>query len=370
MSASLDGTAKARDKTRLMKTLNFYVYILVSFTISFLEATSSPITAQTYVLNPHKSKVESVPSLPLNPADEARWTQSFLKRVPIESANDRQKIKNSDGESLATKIKAASQAYLELRLDDVRTLTDEALALIAQQWPYAKLQSDIQELYALKLMASSDSGSLSTDTLSFASQADFISNLPVKYQTLVTSQNLRSVKVDAALLGGTFERYFIFGKSATPPFVLKTGRWLVYGIQSDEVSAFWISVSPIETAAPTVERLWTRSIWKNIPHSTLKSQLIASKPNHLTSAGITVIVQEAGQDGSPLLISSSPAETASNKELANNPWPEHFSTEISRENESSSIFKSPWFWVIAGTAAGLGGYLAFQSSHGQSASSR
>lgn len=340
------------------------LYIIIS-SVSLLTLATPNACAQTYVLNPHQAKIGSVATLPMNAADHNSWLTQFYKQVPIAKTTERSKIGGADGESLESTLKKASQAYLELQMDEAQAEAAQAVAIIFEQWPYTSMQKDIQEAYGIQLMAidsEASETSLNSEAMSFADQNSFAGSLSIKTQSAIAKIAVSKVKLGAEDFSSPPSRVLVFGQEVRLPITLKTGRWLIHALIGDEVVAYSFTASK----SAKLQKLWSRSLWKNLPHSAMKTHLVATRPSHLMAAGVTVIVKEGNDEPTPLSISTSGRDTlVVKKSTPMDPTADPLSENFNFESDEggTSIFKSPWFWVITATVAGLGGYYAYHSSH-------
>jgi hypothetical protein len=352
-------------------------YLFGIFTTIFLLITlvQSSLYAQTYIINPHDEKVSSLSGLPLTKKDETAWLNAFYHRLYLFAPNDRSHIRDENGESLEKKIKTASQEFLELHYPEAAEKLQDALLMVSQTTPYQKTFDDLVEIAALKLILADaltpENGVLEfpPEARSLAHDAALKARLPLKLQSKAAELPKNYVELHLKdLPSATALRILINGREQRLPTKLETGRSLVHILDNDEMEAYWLEIKPENFK---FEKLWTKSIWKNIPHQAIKESLEATRPTHLSSAGgITVILRDASNQPTPLMISQSrlpgtfsilKAEDGSAKD-----WQPNFDSNVLNADQSPSLFKSPWFWTGVAVLAGVGGYFAYDASRTKS----
>ncbi|MBN8554724.1 MAG: hypothetical protein J0L93_04695 [Deltaproteobacteria bacterium] len=330
--------------------------------------------AQTYLINPHDEKASSLVGLPLSKKDEDLWLSGFYRRVPLFSSLDRTKIKDENDETIESKIKRASQLYLELRYADAQSSLNEARQLISQSMPYPKTFEDLVEIAALQRMigdAEEGLNEVSPEVRGFFGEPAFAARLSTKLQSeLKQNQNIKyKIQLPSPTTSHFAQRILINGREKALPLELTEGKFLIHLLDGDELQAYWLTVSKNETH---FDKIWNRSIWKNIEHRKLQENLIATRPTDLSrAAGIAVMIRDESNQAVPLIISQ--AQMGSILKEPSDPstaWAKDFSkdSQINEDRSESSIFESPWFWTGVAVLAGVGGYFIYDATKTKSVS--
>ncbi len=338
---------------------------LISFGV-FLLLTGG-LFAQTYVLQPYGTSLD-IPALPLKEMDEKNWLNRFYQEVEILNPTDRFQIKDSFQESLDTKIKAASDAYLKLQLDEAEENLVDALELLSRAPPYPQMQHDAMEITALRLMVSDtrdSNGALNSkinhpEALPFCKNEGFLSRLSFKLQRSIREILVPSHELSSENFPEPVDRLFVYQQEARLPVKMSEGRSLIFILNKNNLHTYWLD---LENKTPRFTKMISRNLWAHTSLPKLREALQKTKPPHLQPASLTVVVKEDTGRLSPLLISSLPRQlVAPNLNLSKQTLPLPLAEPTVTETSKKTIFQSPWFWIVTGILAGVGGYMVYEAT--------
>lgn len=357
-------------------SLNLFFKLIFGLSFIYALAVSTPLSAQTYLLRPHGNSPHDLTDiLPLSSKDEQTWLNTIYKQVSIQTSTDRAHLKNPEGESLDKILKSASQFYLELKLDEATKNLDSAMSLISKSTPYSGMREDLIEIFALRWMiidAQKEIGGLVNDSqsaslLGLSDEVEFKSKLPLKIQNYLSGLKTSSTTLNDSELPAKSGRVFVFGREVKLPAKILAANILVHILNRDRVEGYWYEASSKKPMKNRWNKISSRPLWTLVPQIQLRAMVELARPKHLVPAGVTVMTHDGSGALSPRSIATSEESQLALSGLkipaTSNQWARDFQPDLRNSNdEATSLFKSPWFWMIAGTLAGAGGYLIYQSN--------
>ena len=288
--------------------------------------------------------------------DEKKWLQNFYNAVPLEFSHDFSKHRK--------KLDEAGSNYLRLDSEGALEIIDEIIEDLSTALPHPKIKDVYSEALALKLLIHYEGENISPPEAihPFIGDILFMDKLPTKIQSELQKRKLKFYKFSYTDLPIETSRVLIFGKEKPLPQELSDGRHLIHAMVGPDLITYWLVA---KGGTFKFNKISEHSIWTSHESPVLKTALEVSKPPRVKDAGLSVIVHGANEQPTSLLISAPKLIVKKNTKPNTINWANEFENELIFEDEQSlSMFKSPWFWVLSGAVASVGGYFIYENFRG------
>ncbi len=347
----------------------------------------SSLVSDGFVLNPRNADISAANAQAIPKEEETKWLKEIYGRMSLISPTDSKHIQDDAGETLETKIQKASEAYLQLNIEESDALSGDAYALLAKTLPYPKMTDDLVLLATLKAMIAERTAeqekkskiALSAEALPFYSDKQFQSKVPIKVFNRLEEPRNETFSISTVDFSDDLRKLYLSGKEVKLPIRLNRGRYLMHALENDKVSIGWLNVGE----KIQLERLRERSLWTAVPIKNLKEAFEATRPFKYSQANLSVMTENNSGEFTPLLIVSKKSVKPGN--ISQTGSTDHsngglmavdifkskndvFAFETMGDNwkeidESPSIFKNPWFWLGVGAIAGTaGGFVIYETT--------
>jgi len=325
------------------------------------------ILVSSPLLNPHQLPIPSgnLELKPLSQPLQKEWMSKIEKIQTFRFANSRENLRDHEGASLAQKIEKIRKHFLELKFTEAHELLIESVDLLRNALPYQEMNSDFAELASLALIIQDSNPSLSSplETYFFFDNQNFLKHLPTRLKSKVNTPQQRELSTENLGLQNSRQDFLIYGVPVKLPQKVNASHMIIHIWNQDQLEAYEVDLSQ---KAVSKKRLWSRSLWSLYSKEELRKILLKTKPSIISDGKISVLYQDELSQSKLIQLSlkNSPIKDQTNMqaepaEIDNSP---DFNAMMKPQDESESLFKSPWFWIISSLAAGAAGYLIYDST--------
>lgn len=307
-----------------------------------------------------------------------KWISAAVRQLKFPTSINRHSLSSEHSStSLNNLISKASESYIRLELAKAKDYLAEAVELWASAPPYATMNQDGAEIFALDLMIQAagrdfvDNPLPQDMAMGFLQNKAFNQRLSFGVRSKLAEASKETFEVSRSLFPSSLSRITLNGSDSKFPLYLQKGRYLLHVFHDDKLAAYWIDV--IDKNNTRVEEIKTQALWNAYPLDILRAAFQASRLAELkVETSLSVFYwDEFHQTKESLLVPRQKTMTLTTtqnlKDLGFDLPKTHAIEEVSSV-EGSSIFRSPIFWTITGiVVAGLIGWGIYEATNSSSA---
>jgi len=261
----------------------------------------------------------------------------ILASTPLNPNLNRDRLKDSESQSLTEKIRLASKAYLQLNTTEAERLLKESTTLLLSNQPYPSIKSDLAQLASLNLVLREEAPQteLYLDPFPVRSEPEFQRNISDRMRERWATENRASVEISELK---EFSSIRVMGESLRLPTTLPEGTYLAHSTKDSKNWGGWLHISAKDGVRFEKAFEIQASAVEPAPASQ-RLQRNSAKVNDWLEL-------QRGSDQKARSLDFTELDIKS-----------------SRESDAlTPIYQKTWFWIAVGLISGIGGYATYQAT--------